>query len=179
MTQLQTNTKPRCGDSGGLNAWGEPCQRFVKNGYTRCPLHGALQPSAVAKAEFALALARMPAIAHLHERLEQFSQDRCPTCGYPKADTEQVRAEISLCKTILDRTGMPPRVSVEVVKKNDDGFDAEQLTTEERRRMIQLVAEIKQIKALVRARLLGHLMNPPLQAPAAVPLPPAVDGEIL
>lgn len=149
----------KCGDTGGLNRWGDPCKREVAEGYTRCAQHGAKSPSAIAKAEQALALARMPAIEHLYDMLEQYAKDTCPTCNYPRRDSEQARVELALCKAVLDRTGLPPRVGIEVTTKNEDGLNMDLLTTEERTEVFSMASRMKAIKAAVRARTLGTLTN--------------------
>jgi hypothetical protein len=95
----------------------------------------------------------MPAIEHLYEMLEQYSQPTCPVCNYPKRDSEQARVELQLCKAILDRTGLPPRVSIEVTKKNEEGIDPEHMLPEERERAQAIFAEWKAIKEAVRARM--------------------------
>lgn len=143
----------KCGDYGGLNRWGDPCRHEVKEGYTRCKQHGGATAGSIAKAEAALALARMPAIEHLYEMLEQYARATCPVCNYPKRDSEQARVELQLCKAILDRTGLPPRVSIEVTKKNEEGIDPEHMLPDERRRAQALFAEWRAIKDAVRARM--------------------------
>ena len=170
----------KCGDYGGLNRWGDPCSRTVAEGFTRCNLHGAKHPAAISKAETALALARMPAIEHLYEMLEQYAKDTCPTCNYPKRDSEQARVELQLCKAVLDRTGLPPRVSIEVTKKNEEGIDPEHMLPEERERAHAIFAEWKAIKEAVRQRM---MMDPaPTQAVAVQQIleaTNAVDGEVM
>lgn len=167
----------KCGDYGGLNRFGDPCNRDVSEGYTRCNLHGAKSPSAIAKAETALALARMPAIEHLHEMLEQYGKTTCPTCNYPVRNSEQARVELNLCKAILDRTGLPPRVGIEVTQKNEEGLNMDLLTTEERAEVFRMASRMKEIKAAVRGRTLGTLANTDMVGSTIAAVREAVSGE--
>jgi hypothetical protein len=163
----------KCGDYGGENRFGEPCRHSVAEGFTRCALHGAKSPAAIRKAEMALALARMPAIEHLYEMLEQYAKDTCPVCNYPKRDSEQARVEIRLCQTILDRTGLGPKASLDVNHKHsEDGLNVDHLLPDERERVLVLVTELKQIKSRVRARMMGELTAPALPSNT-------VEGEVI
>lgn len=152
----------------GHRANGDPCGRPTVPGGTKCHLHGGSTPIAKYKAEQAMALLRMPAIEALHEVLElqlsitrQYAENTCPTCGYPKGETEELQAIakvisviIRQAQTILDRTGLPPRAVLEV-KQSDGDFDLKALTDGERSRMMALLGELRAVKEEARQRMHG------------------------
>lgn len=131
-------------------------------------MHGGSTPVAKFKAEMAMAMLRMPAIEALHEVLElqltitrQFQENTCPTCGYPKGDTDELQAIAKVisvivrqAQTILDRTGIAPRAILEV-KQSDGDFDLKALTDDERSRMMALLGELRAVKEEVRRRIHG------------------------
>jgi len=147
----------KCGDpnnpSGpGHKANGDLCNATVVQGTFRCYLHGGASPTAKFKAETAMALLRMPAIEALHRILAQWEGNTCATCGFPSGDTDERRLIVRTCQTVLDRCGMGPHATFEV-KQSDGDFDPKLLTGDERSRMIGLLAQLREIKADVRARL--------------------------
>jgi hypothetical protein len=116
-------TQAKCGDSGGVNNSGAPCQRRCSPGFTRCNLHGGALPSAKIKAEQALAQARIPSCEALFHIVNQFLEQPCPTCGYPTGDTDIQRTVIRAAQVILDRTGMGPHSTIELTKQSDGELD--------------------------------------------------------
>jgi hypothetical protein len=140
-------------------------------------MHGGAGPSAKTKAEAALALARMPAIEALYRStevlritVEQFMEDTCATCGYPKGDADEKKMLIracrnlaSVCTSVLDRTGMGPHASLEI-KQNDGDLDPRTFTDDERQNMVALLAQLKTQKQAIRARL--HAVSFGVSAPS-------------
>jgi len=137
---------------GGITSRGAPCTRYCKPGFTRCYLHGGQGPSAKVKAENALALLRMPAIETLYNLLEQFDADTCIMCGYPDASLKEKRFAAAICKTILDRTGLGPRSTLEV-KQTDGDLDLRALRDDEKQELITALMTLKAVKDKIRKRL--------------------------
>src|SRR4051812_8155917 len=105
-------------DCGSIRHNGLPCKRQVPPGFTRCSLHGAANVSAKIKSEQMLAQARLPACEALFNIIDRHEADTCPSCGFPaKGDVDTVKMIIRACQVILDRTGMGPRASLELVKQ--------------------------------------------------------------
>lgn len=119
---------------------------------TRCNLHGGANPSAKIKAEQMMAIARLPAIEALYTIIDRFMAQTCAACGYPSGDTDEARAVIQACKTVLDRAGMGPSATLELTKQSDGDINLELLTLEERAALVGLLAQIKEIKDNVRKR---------------------------
>lgn len=132
---------------------GLPCQRGCAPGFTACNLHGGANPSAKIKAEQMLAQARMPACEALFDIIEQSQHDPCVTCGYPKHDSDEQKILIRAAQVILDRTGMGPRSTVDMVPQRDGDLDLDLLTDEETARLDFLLTELKTFKEGVRVRL--------------------------
>jgi len=144
---------------------GDQCGRTCKPGFTVCAYHGANNPPAIAIARRALAFARMPAIESLYVICEQFLKTTCAACGYPSGDTDAQRAVIRAAQVVLDRTEMGPRSVLEIKQSNGD-FDIRHLNTDERARLARILAEMRQLKQDVQARLRVEAGGPG-QAPAA------------
>lgn len=162
----------KCGDANNpagpyLKANGTPCNNPVVGNTWRCYMHGGATPAAKMKAEMAMALLRVPAIELLYKVMEtesktidQFLEDTCAVCGYPKGDVEEKEALIKSClsatkaaQTVLDRTGMGPSATL-TVKQSDGDFDLRVLTPDEKARMIALFAQFRALKEEVRRRIL-------------------------
>lgn len=151
-------------------------------GGDKCYLHGGNSPAAKTKAETMLALARIPAIEAIHKVLEvseriidQFMDDTCLTCGYPKGDVEEkealiraLRTTAQTCASILDRTGMGPTAKLELVQ-SDGNLDTTAMTDLEKAEMVAIAAQYRELKERVRARL--HQVAFGLPAPAPVQQP--------
>ena len=160
--------------SPGHTHRGSPCSHFVAKGATKCYLHGGASPLALSKANQMLALLRVPAIEavykvmDLSERIiEQFSQNTCPTCGYPKGDTDEIHSVAKVCavllrdaQTVFDRTGLHPKVSVEV-GTSEDALDVKSLTDDERSRMMTKLAELRDLRDEIKNRINGVTVGQP------------------
>ncbi len=150
---------------------GSPCGNKVVPGMTRCAIHGGMSPVAVYRAQQQLALLRIPAIEVMFNALEtlnrvidQFNEDTCVTCGYPKTRNDGVKeieyvvkACVGAARTvsaILDRTGIGPTTTLEV-KQSDGNFDLRHLTPSEKFRLVELLAQIRALKKEVRDRVLA------------------------
>lgn len=144
-----------CHESGGKRTNGQPCQRPVAPGFTRCAYHGGHNPIQKIKAELALASVRMPSIEALHLIIDQFCSDVCPTCHFPKGDTDEKRAVIQAAKAILDRTGMGPSSKLELTTQSDGAVNLDLLTPEEKGAMLAAVAVVKELKNKLRQRQQG------------------------
>lgn len=150
---------------------GLPCKNACQPGFTVCYLHGANSPVIKAKAEQQLALLRMPAIEALYKVMEslnrtidQFDEDTCATCGYPRGDAEEKEALIKACRSlaqtcglVLDRVGLGPRATLEV-KQSDGNLDLNAFTEQERYEMMGLLAQLRALKQSVKNRV--HGMTP-------------------
>lgn len=97
---------PKC---GALTSGGTPCKRATIRGGTRCTLHGGGSPEARRVAEEMLAIARVPAARVLLQIIEDWTADRCETCGRPHGDPGPV---IRAATAVLDRTGLGPNATV-------------------------------------------------------------------
>jgi hypothetical protein len=155
----------KCGDpnnpaGGYICASGKPCGRDVRPGFTRCNLHGGNSPAAKIKAEQLMAQCRLPAIEALFLIIEQFSENMCPTCGFPRGDADEKRTVIRACTTVLDRAGMGPHAVLEIGRQTDGDINLDALTEDERGQLLAHLAQIKEIKATVRARLTAVAANP-------------------
>lgn len=163
----------KCGDANnpggvGLTEAGDPCGMHVIKGTFRCFMHGGNTPAAKHKAETAMALLRFPAIEMLYKviralesTIDQFLEDSCVTCGYPKGDAEEKDTLIRACRTaaqacasVLDRTGLGVKSTLEV-KQSDGDLDPRQLTEDEKTRMIALLAQVRALKEEIRTRMHG------------------------
>lgn len=150
--QAQTRAQGRCGSLQTQN--GMPCRRHPKAGYTVCLRHGARAPQTIAKAERLLAVARMPAIGAVLDIIEQWSEDTCKECGYPKqGDSLQQRTIIAAAKTVLDRAGLGPRATLNITNKPDPGVDISRLSDDEAKELEGLLDAIEQFKSRVKVRL--------------------------
>lgn len=153
-----------------MKANGDPCGLAVVPGTNRCYLHGGALPSTLIKAQLALALLRSPAVdvlfnsmISLDTLITQLQSVTCAACGFPEhSGTDEIDKLIKACfaaaKTaaaVLDRTGLGPRSTVEV-KQSDGDLDMSALTHDELERMIGLLAQVRALKAEIRARLFGQ-----------------------
>lgn len=164
------------GHCGSLQTWNQlPCRRKPRAGYTVCPTHGARAPQTIAKAERALAVARMPAIKVLLDIVDQWEEETCSTCGYPRHDADHRRVYLSAAKMILDRTGMGPRATLDVNAKKVDDSDAlvPHMTVSEKVELRGLLDQVNAIKARVRERT-EHRPEPV----AALP-PGTIEGTVV
>lgn len=157
----------------GLRANGEACGNTKIPGTFKCHMHGGSTPAARMKAENALALLRLPSIEALHEVLElqlniirRYEENTCPTCNYPKGDTDEIHAISKVCsvivrqaQAIMDRTGLPARAEI-AIKQSDGDLDLKLLTTEERSDMIAVLARLKELKEQIRQRIHGTVTAP-------------------
>lgn len=144
----------KCSDFGGTRKNGLPCGRPVPVGLTRCNLHGGANPAAKIKAEQMLAQARLPACEALFTIIDQWSEDTCSTCGFPKqGDVDTTKMIIRASQVILDRTGVGPRSTIETVPQKDGDLDFDLLTEDEMARLDFLLTELKEFKTQVRARI--------------------------
>ena len=137
---------------GGLTARGTTCNRPCRPGFTRCYMHGGQGPSAKVKAENALALLRMPAIETLYNLLEQFDANTCIMCGYPEGTLKEKRFAAAICKTILDRTGLGPRSTLEI-KQTDGDLDLQALRDDEKQELVIALVALRKVKDKIRKRL--------------------------
>lgn len=132
---------------------GDPCQRDVAPGFTRCNLHGGANPSAKIKAEQALAQARLPACEALFDIIEKWDRARCPTCGFPSGDTDVQKVIIRAAQVILDRTGLGPRATLELAKQSDGDLDLDLLTDAEMAELDALLGQVRTLKTQIKMRL--------------------------
>lgn len=161
----------KCGDAtnpGGIGRKknGDPCGNEAMPGTFRCYMHGGSSPAAKLKAEQSMALLRMPAIETLYLALmslnkvmEQFQDDTCAACGYPKGDLHEKEALIKACRSsamtasqILDRTGLGPSSSLEI-KQSDGDLNLAAWTEAERAKLVEYTAGFKLLKEAVKTRL--------------------------
>lgn len=168
---------------GAQTESGRPCKNVVVPGTTRCYMHGGHSPMAKIKAEQTLALLRVPAIESifhsleaLNKTVEQFMEDTCATCGYPRGNVEEKEALIKAARgaiqgaaAVLDRTGLGPRAVLEV-RQSDGDLDLSLLTDEEKGRMIALLAQLRALKQEIRTRLHGvaYGVGNPVPQPAKI-----------
>jgi hypothetical protein len=162
----------KCGDPTNpagpyITASGKPCGRDVRPGFTRCNLHGGNSPAAKIKAEQLMAQCRLPAIESLFSIIEQFQENMCPTCGYPKGDSDEKRMIVRTCQTILDRAGMGPHSTLEIARQTDGDINLELLEPDEKATLLSLLAQVKEIKSVVRTRQQAVAANPST-APATI-----------
>lgn len=164
---------------GAVRGNGTTCKLRCKPGYSKCYLHGAATPTAKIKAEHYIALLRVPAIESLHlsleslnQLVEQFISDPCAACGFPKGSLEEKEALVKTClvsaktvATILDRTGIGPRATLEVMQGDGD-LDLRMLSAEHRAKMIGLLAQLRELKAEIRQQQLAAV-NAPLTVTTA------------
>lgn len=165
LRQLQERTRQegRCGSLQTQS--GLPCRRSPAPGYTVCYKHGARVPSTIAKAERSLALLRMPAIEALMDIIDQWMENTCELCGYPRrGETEDKRVIVQTAKLILDRTGLGPRATLDVnARRTDDGEAlVEHMTDAEREQLRGLIDQVNILKAAVRGRLATTIDVSPL-----------------
>ena len=132
---------------------GEPCGNGVtKGGGTRCNLHGGHSPAAKIKADQMMAQCRLPAIETLYQLIDQFSRKTCAICGFPKGDTDEKRMIIRACQTTLDRSGMGPHSTLDLVKQTDGDLPLALLTDEEKGTLHAALAQINEVKSQIRLR---------------------------
>ena len=132
---------------------GEPCRNScTKGGGTRCNLHGGHSPAAKIKADQMMAACRLPAIENLFSIIDQFSRNPCAICGFPKGDTDEKRMIIRACQTVLDRSGMGPHATLDLVPQTDGDLPLALLTESERGVLLGALAQIKDVKDSIRLR---------------------------
>lgn len=146
-----------------MNRKGLPCQRNVQPGLTACNMHGGASPAAKIKAEQMLAQARLPACEALFEIIDQWHETMCATCGYPSGDVDTQKVILRAAQLILDRTGMGPRSTVEMVPQKDGDLDLELMTDEEMAQLDLLLGQVKDLKDRVRLRLAQMIAVPVAQ----------------
>lgn len=156
---------------GAPNSHGMPCRRAPMHGMTRCQLHGGANPAAKIKSEQMLAQARLPACEALFTILEDWQRDTCPSCGFPAANSvDNQKVIIRAAQVILDRSGLGPRATIETVTQTDGDLNLDLLTDNEMGLLDYHLAQIKELKETVRARLnmIPGVLPPAL--PAALPV---------
>lgn len=139
---------------------GQPCNNKPMPGSVACSLHGGANLSAKIKAEQMLAQARLPACEALYDILENWQRATCLACGYPSGDTNLLKTIIRACQVILDRTGMGPRTTIEVIKQTDGDLDLDLCTEDELKLLDDRLDALKEIKTGIRARL-DRIAYPP------------------
>lgn len=156
------------GGCGSLQtANGLPCRRSPKAGYPVCRKHGERAPQTVAKAERALAVARMPAIEVLIDELDQAQENECPTCGYPARNLKYRKHIAAISFKLLDRTGFGPRSSIDLTAKTVDEhhIDVSVLSDEEFNELNVLLDGLDAFKVKIDARQARETLAP---APVAL-----------
>lgn len=153
---------------GAIKSNGMPCRAQVQTGFTRCRRHGAGTPLAKVKAEQALAHARLPACEALFDIIDMWERDVCPICNYPSGDTDMLKTIIRASQVILDRAGMGPRATIEMVKQTDGDLDFDLMTDEEIAELDSLLGQLKQLKTTVHARIAAAVHDLPPAALAGV-----------
>jgi hypothetical protein len=148
----------KCGDPtnpGGIGhkSNGDPCNRGCAPGMTRCNLHGGNNPAAKIKAEQMLAQARLPACEALFDIIDMWERTTCAACGFPSGDVGMLKTIIRAAQVILDRSGMGPRATVEMVHQTDGDLDLEMLTEPEMEELDGLLTQVKELKARIHFRL--------------------------
>lgn len=154
----------KCGDPnnpGGIGhkANGDPCKRDVTPGMTRCQLHGGNNPAAKIKSEQLLAQARLPACEALFDIIDRWQRDTCPACNFPSGDVDTSKMIIRAAQVILDRTGLGPRSTIDMVPQKDGDLDLDLLTDGEMAQLDSLLGQVRDLKTQIRARL-AHLAFP-------------------
>lgn len=117
-------------------------------------MHGGATPVAKIKAEASLAMGRMPAIETLVEMVEQYHETTCAACGFPDHNLKEKKFVASIARIILDRTGLHPRVGVDV-NTGEMEVDPKLYTMEEKQELVALLAQVRAIKEGAKARLIG------------------------
>lgn len=99
-------------------------------------------------------MARMPAVELLLDAIDQFNSETCDQCGFPKGSLKERKHMITIAKTVLDRTGLGPRATLDVNARRVDDADSlvELMTDQEREELTSLVVQLGALKARVRAR---------------------------
>ncbi len=145
---------------------GLPCRRHPRFGWTVCQAHGERAPQTTAKAERLLAVARMPAIEWIMTALDQASADTCDGCGFPKGTLKELKRIDILSFRLLDRTGFGPSSKVDLNVGSRDTSDGlvENMIDSERAELRQLLGQINDLKARVRARLQAGTSEPAIDA---------------
>lgn len=161
------------GGCGSLQtANGLPCRRPPKIGYPVCRKHGERAPQTVAKAERALAAARMPAIEWIMDALDQAAEETCDTCGYPRHGLKERKRLDALAFRLLDRTGFGPRSTIDVrAGQAESDLDLAQLSVEELAELEKLVEAMEEFQTRVRARIAAST--------ARESLDDAIEGEVV
>ena len=165
----------KCGDPnnpGGaylIAHTGLPCKNDVSPGKTRCHLHGGAGLSAKIKAEQMMAQCRMPAIEALFSILAQFSRASCSLCGFPVGDADEKRMVIQACRTVLDRAGLGPSAQLTITPQSDGDVNLDLLTDLERADLLHALARVRDIKAILKIRMLSMTANPDPQNSSVVP----------
>jgi len=99
-----------------------------------------------------MAACRLPAIENLFSIIDQFSRNPCAICGFPKGDTDEKRMIIRACQTVLDRSGMGPHATLDLVPQTDGDLPLALLTESERGVLLGALAQIKDVKDTIRLR---------------------------
>lgn len=144
------------GGCGSLQtANGLPCRRPPKVGYPVCRKHGERAPATMAKAERLLAVARIPAIEGLLDELDQYDQETCDACGYPRHSLKERKYITMIRFKLLDRLGMGPKATIDLVAKRleDQPLDVSMLTDAEFEELGNLLAAMERFKLTVQTRL--------------------------
>ncbi len=151
--QASARADGRC---GSLQTYtGLPCLRRRKPGHQTCDKHGARVATHIAKAERLLAVARMPAIEFILEELDHAQENPCEHCGYPRLDLEERKHLASVSFKLMDRTGLPPGVKMDVSMKTQEatGPDFMLWLPDELAEYDRLFEQMQQLDTRVAARL--------------------------
>lgn len=134
---------------------GLPCLRNRVPGLTTCYTHGARLPQNIAKAEKLLAVARLPSIEALLIILDQFNQTaQCHECGFPNHSVDEKRMVERVARTVLDRTGLGPKATLEVKTPEAAGaLDVSAMNAGELAELDTLLASMEALKKRVMSRL--------------------------
>ena len=118
----------------GTNREGERCQRQPIPGGTVCVNHGGKAPQTIAAAKQRLLEGVEPAIARLLRFIEA-PPGLCNTCGR----CDDTGAIVGAIRTLLDRAGLGPHATMEVVQPHHEDLSA--LTLEELAQRAERIAK--------------------------------------
>lgn len=150
---LEVKAQGGCGST--QTSSGLPCRRPVKVGYPVCRKHGERAPATMAKAERLLAVARIPAIEGLLDELDQYDEETCDACGYPRHSLKERKYITSIRFKLLDRLGMGPKATIDLVARRleDQPLDVTVLTDEEFEELGVMLDQMERFKRRVQERL--------------------------
>lgn len=155
LAEMVREVKSQGGCGSLQTANGLPCRRPPKVGYPVCRKHGERAPATMAKAERLLAVARIPAIEGLLDELDQYDQETCDACGYPRHSLKERKYITMIRFKLLDRLGMGPKATIDLVAKRleDQPLDVSILTDAEFEELGGMLDAMARFKARVQTRL--------------------------